>query len=930
MTYQTIRNIAQELIKNLGTVTPDGIREQVAVAMRLVPPGSSIDADALVRDLEARFNVWIGGASILDSNDVEEHVPWLPARRGDIQWDFWGRYRDYLVSTKGFEPAVTDRLYELTDSVLERLEDPRRPGPWDRRGMVVGHVQSGKTANYTGLICKAIDAGYRLVIILTGMHNDLRSQTQLRIDEGVLGIDTRRTLAFSADARNHLIGVGRHPWPRRLVANTLTSSLESGDFRRAVADNAGVIPGNDPLVLVVKKNGSVLDNLYAWAVAVVGNRDQASGRMLVRDVPLLLIDDEADLASVNTKKVPVDDEGNLLPDEDPTRINGAIRKLLHLFDRKAYVAYTATPFANVFIHPDYGTTLHGPDLFPRNFIVSLPAPSNYVGPAQVFGLEAAPDAAIERSAGVDIIRDANDQDTWLPVDHKKEFVPQVLPVSLIKAIHSFILACAARTARGQGQQHKSMLVHVTRFTRVQGIIRDMVRTEVGNIRRRLEFGEGAAPTLVPQLKELWERDFVATSNSLPEYVQTPIRWEQVEPLLLRETMKIEVRAINGTAQDALAYAENERDGLSVIAIGGDKLSRGLTLEGLSTSYYLRASRMYDTLMQMGRWFGYRPGYLDLCRLYTSDELVYWYRHITLANEELRQEFDMMAAAYQSPEEFGLRIRTHPSGLLVTAANKLRNGTVLRLGYDGDLSETIIFDRNETVLRSNLRALELLVGDMGGVSSTTSKPNDRVRFRWDRVPGTRIAEFLDSFKTHERNRKVRTELLALYIRAQLDQPEPELTEWTVAILSKGSEGAERYTVADCDVSLTSRARYPATVPPHPRFLRIRQLHSPRDEAIDLDKGEEDKARQRSRQLPPTRRSSGGTGEGAGPANELRPLAIREARPKQRGLLLFYLLQHPDSDPALPPVGIVLSFPKSSTATTIEYVVNNTYWEQEFGS
>ena len=136
-------------------------------------------------------------------------------------------------------------------------------------------------------------------------------------------------------------------------------------------------------------------------------------------------------------------------------------------------------------------------------------------------------------------------------------------------------------------------------------------------------------------------------------------WEEVSSQLPDVVSDIQVRMINGTAKDALDYSEYEGAGLKVIAIGGDKLARGLTLEGLCVSYFLRASRMYDTLMQMGRWFGYRPGYLDLCRLYTTPDLSEWFGHIADAAEELREEFDIMAATGATPREYGLKVQSHP-------------------------------------------------------------------------------------------------------------------------------------------------------------------------------------------------------------------------------------------------------------------------------
>ena len=242
---------------------------------------------------------------------------------------------------------------------------------------------------------KAVDAGYKLIIILAGLHKSLRSQTQLRFDEGFLGFDTQRNLAY--DTQNLRMGVGKLPTMEALIAHSLTSSADGGDFNRKIANQVGVRPGgNDPILLVVKKHKSILDNLLTWVQSVSGDLDATTGRRIVRNVPLLLIDDEADNASVNTNPIPVDENGKPLDDYDVTAINGGIRKILDAFEKSAYVGYTATPFANIFIYPEGNTDEHGEDLFPRSFIINLPTPSNYVGPARVFGIEAAPEAGIQQ------------------------------------------------------------------------------------------------------------------------------------------------------------------------------------------------------------------------------------------------------------------------------------------------------------------------------------------------------------------------------------------------------------------------------------------------------------------------------------------------------------------------------------------------------
>jgi hypothetical protein len=234
----------------------------------------------------------------------------------------------------------------------------------------------------------------------------------------------------------------------------------------------------------------------------------------------------------------------------------------------------------------------------------------------------------------------------MPSNHKNHHLPLyrgefTLPPSVREAIRAFVLVCAARAARGQTGQHNSMLIHVTRFTAVQGSVVEQVSEELRDIQRRLRLGDGdSTDSIIGHLQQLWELHFIPTSREVfsrePEFQEQIREWKELRPFVAPAALSIQPRQINGLAGEVLDYKTHEQSGLNVIAVGGDKLSRGLTLEGLTVSYFLRASRMYDTLMQMGRWFGYRPGYLDLCRLYTPKQMTEWFSHIAQASDELRR------------------------------------------------------------------------------------------------------------------------------------------------------------------------------------------------------------------------------------------------------------------------------------------------------
>ena len=912
--WETARIIALNLLGVGAPPDEAAVRnaaENAVQAVKAQAPSAEIDVDALVRELEANLNVLVGSASTL-TDDSTDHIPWLPDRRASIGWSFTRRYQRFLKERKGWALPTLQRSDDLTDGILALIEDPARPGAWDRRGMVVGEVQSGKTSNYIELICKAADAGYKFIVVLTGMTNSLRAQTQLRFDEGFLGWDTRLNLAL--DTSNKRVGVGTLIGEPLLRAIPSTNAEETGDFNLRIANQFNVRLGGDPVIMVVKKYGSVLRNLTRWAksLSFLGPRES------IPNTPVLVIDDEADFASVNTRAFTPGD------DEDPTAINGRIRELLNAFEQSVYIGYTATPFANIFIYPDQEARRFGQDLFPRDFLINLPVPSNHVGPTKVFGLPASDDDGVGPVPALPLVRVVSDHEDQIPNVHRSSWTIDELPNSLTSAMRAFILACAARAARGHERQHNSMLIHVTRFVDVQSQVADLVRFELRDLQNRIRYGDGASPyPILDQLRDMWLEDFDPSSRSVrrlyPDLMVgcTDASWDAVQSKLVESSQRIQVKVINGAAKDALDYWDHP-DGLSAIAIGGDKLSRGLTLEGLSVSYYLRASRMYDTLLQMGRWFGYRPGYVDLCRLYTTDELREFYSHITMATDELRQEFDLMADRGMTPSEFGLRVRSHPAGLVITAANKMRNGSKMNVSYSAGISETISFDRAPAVNGKNHDQFDRFITSLGPTAQLTT--GNRV---WRGVPGQDIADLLADISVHPGSRKTRSDYLARYIRSQNSLG--GLENWAVALISNQGGGQARM-LGGHEVYPIRRASYPGDILDQTGVYRIRRLVSPTDEVIDLTDEQWQEALEQtvqkhrndlegSRHLAEPRRPSG--------------FYIRRVRDPKNGLLLIYPLDESDTD-GVQVVGFATSFPAAEHDTPVEYFVNSVYWQEELES
>lgn len=875
------------------------------------------DAETLVREVEARVVVWQERSTSLE--DRTGHEDWLSASKSEISWSFWDRYRRYLEQVELLPPAVISRLDESTFRVLEKLEQPNRSGEWDRRGLVVGHVQSGKTSHYTSLACKAADAGYKLIVVLTGTHDSLRSQTQLRLDQGLLGFDTQFQSRTDEDKQAR-IGVGALPGAEQLKIGSVTSSLQKGDFTKVRAQSFTVPIGEMPILLVIKKYGSILDNMLGWVTKLHGVPvSSGSKEERIPDIPLLVIDDEADNASINTKNA----------DETPTAINGKIRQFLKAFDKSAYVGYTATPFANIYSSKSEDDKF-GLDLFPRHFIENLKPPSNYFGPTRVFGLDAADDDQVKPP--LPIFREVQDYSAWVPDNHKGNWRPSPsnFPQSLKEAILAFFLVCAARRARGQGSKHNSMLIHTTRYQLVQAEVAEQVEDFLRTSGYRLRYGDGNAASIYDELKQLWENHFQPTSAKWDSKVQ-PLSWYDVRPHVTHAVDKIQMRTINGSSQDALEYYDNRKTGLSVIAIGGDKLSRGLTLEGLSVSYYLRATKMYDTLMQMGRWFGYRPGYEDLCRLYTTTTLRDWYRYIAAASEELRADFDDMVEKKGSPEDYGLRVRQSAAGLSVTVPSKMRSAKTITMTFSGDLSESVTFRIEDDVVKRNKKNLEQFVTRLHRDSdleyTQAGKDNGkRGNYVWSGVPGAAVAEFFDGYQSDPMALRAKPQLLSGYIREGLERG--ELVDWTIVLVTS-STPRETKSIAGLDVGLIIRAPLHGfeAVQTSKRYT-IRRILSPSDESLDLSDEQYVAAMAALREELKEKEAK--QGKKFKDPEYPRGSTLRAQRGPDRGLLLLYPLDYidePDNRIASDLlVGFGVSFPFSATKLTAKYKVNETWFKQ----
>ncbi len=891
MLQQAIKTV-RTFLPQTGSVSRNEIDAAVDMALSL-PLYSSVEKDVLIREIQSIYNVRIEDFRVIEDN--ERRLPWINARKAGIDFKFWNRYRDYLQYEKNFADTVLNQLDRLTDRTLDGLFDPQINAVISKYGLVVGQVQSGKTANYTGLICKAADAGFNLIIVLAGIHNNLRSQTQLRIDEGFLGFDTQHERAFRE--HNTWIGVGR--FNQNAIAHSLTTSIS--DFNTAAANSSGINFGmRDPLVLVVKKNATILNRLLQW---LSSKGVEVDGRRVIRSKSLLLIDDEADNASINTN-----------PDEDPaTRINDLIRSIIRLFDKSGYVGYTATPFANIFI------PIEEDNLFPRDFIVNLPAPSNYIGPDKVFGFR--------------LVEDDEESDDVLPIvkridDHSglvdNRRTPTEVPESLKTAIKCFILTCAIRRLRGQTAVHNSMLIHVSRLRAWQHELKSLVENVFDFYRRGIEM---KMPSVLNEFRQSFEEDhdnyksYTTISSQILKSKLASIdgqiqvhKWEDVKQHLHEAASRILVKEINMGSADALNYYDHP-NGLSVIAVGGNKLSRGLTLEGLSVSYYLRSSRMYDSLMQMGRWFGYRSGYADLCRLFTSRQLNEWFCHITHASEELRNEFDYMSDTVgATPEQYALKVRTHPGVLQISASNKIRRATTVTVSWAGRLVESYEFQKKAEVISSNLQAIKEFVSELPG------EPEIRKNnYLWFDVSVENVKSLLYRFKLSENLKRADPNNLIRFINLQVANN--ELKDWRVAVMSKKTAHL-RYKIKKgsdaLDIGLFNRRQDERNSSTDNYYIKRSHIISPGDEIIDLTDTEQDRAWNRTIEYW---RQRGKDGQPSYISGEIVRNEIRDPR---KPLLLIYFLNPEEAGLSFednPIVGYAISFPSSRFNAMVSYAVHD---------
>lgn len=706
------------------------------------------------------------GESILLDYDERK---WYSEKRenGLIDDKFWERYKTYLIDKKNFSPNVVTTLGKdtLERDIMNCLGNPDSEQGFFKRGLIIGDVQSGKTSTYIGMMCKAADAGYRVFILLTGTIESLRKQTQERVEEGFVGFN----MSSERDDQKR-VGVGLDNKP--IFAMSMTS--RTGDFVGDSDKIAVSLKSHDAIVFVIKKNSSVLKKLIDWLRSL--NVDVVTGKI---NEPMLLIDDEADNASINTSA----------SKEDPSKINKLIRELAALFSKSNYVAFTATPYANVFIDPITTDDMINHDLFPEDFIYALSTPSNYIGPQQTFSRNG------KYYNQLVTIDDAGEteEDGWpFYFKHKKEWEDE-LPNSLTDAIYSFYIANAIRDLRGQQSKHRSMLINISRFVRVQYYIKSQVEKIHDDAYRAIKFNlnaddfdESMRDPILKRIYNCWVKYYTNV-----DYIE----WKDIAKLLFKSIEDIQIKVVNSTnKKDKLIYSDDSP--IRVIAIGGLALSRGLTLEGLMTSYFYRNTATYDVLMQMGRWFGYRKGYEDIFRIWTHEDSARWYAEIAESTEILKQDMRNMHDNEMKPKQFGIRVRNDCSELQITSRIKMRNATDSYefSSYAGRLCETPYLVSSAKKNRENFEIVKKFVEDSVREGKLfEQKHGSGLHHVLQDVEKTKIVSLLKKLNISKYNCNFDVSQIVDYI---MDESNSYIDVWDIAFLD-GSKRTGNKEVKICD-------------------------------------------------------------------------------------------------------------------------------------
>ena len=810
--------------------------ESMQIEMGLTTWGGETSGDDFDSYYGAALKEFMASTTIEASSSTtlkKSKKTWLDEKKfKDFNWDkgptesYRERYFKYLSLSGRSEEEIIE-VKKSTLSILEGFGNPADSGAFYKRGMVVGSVQSGKTANFNGVINGSIDMGYKLIIVLSGIMEDLRSQTQKRLEKEVIG----------PLVRQEYIGVGKvcrmEPDPSngwkgmKVQVNSVTS--RKTDFNQQIAAASAQIEKTN--ILVVKKNVSVLKNILLWLKEYVNDENP-----LIK-MPLLIVDDEADNASLNN----MGHKGR----EYATKINKEIRAILGLFEKKTYVGYTATPFANILQYKNDEPTLPfniksggrefsfnlSEDLFPDDFIELLYPSSQYIGIKQFFETKNPDIIKIDPLIAKPILNNdfvnsfpprfikntnplepTTSKERGTRAAKKNDPYPQVLPESLKEAVRCYILVIAIRDARDNSmrgskyyQPHNTMLIHISRFGDWQNRTKNLLKEYVEEL--SIDINKGYSSFIYDKFRFTWDKHYahiVGTikdryldANKYHDDYMVPLDFEsEVKSGIARAIDGIEIKAINSSSEgENLFYPspeDSDFEAKKYIAIGGNRLSRGFTLEGLTINYFLRATDNADTLMQMGRWFGYRIGYLDCCKLFTIRENIEKFNESSLIMEDLEQKFEQLAKLPdKTPRDFTIWIRNNPDIIKLTRGNFLRNLKTMMLDFASRIQQSSQFSLDKIRIIETHHSFKKLAASLKW--NSIEKPGYVIH----RTDQEGLKKFLD-FAESETNTMLNLNIIGLRGYLEECKSRDKLTEWIIAV--KDSERGKGETLKLDDLGL----------------------------------------------------------------------------------------------------------------------------------
>lgn len=729
--------------------------------------------------------------------------PWLDEARANIKFNFYKRYDKYLFNVKHWSTDNLVNLNKTTDIILDHIGNPNSNLNFSIKGLVMGDIQSGKTANYTGLINKAIDAGYKIIIVLAGITRDLRNQTQARLDKEVTGFQ-KSEKSYNANSSS-TVGVGAIQALNIDSITYIDSKKDYGDLKKFFNVHP-FLKDSNPILAIVKKNTSILDNLNKLLNSSIDEAyrfDDDNKKHLIS--PVLIIDDEADQASVDTRHAEIESEASA--------INKKIRKIIDSCDKVSYVGYTATPFANIFINP-----INRTDLYPKDFILALEPSSGYCGIKEYFGIDEDDDIdSYEEDHSTDLfVSIDSDKNNWTGKKINNVFTPVTsLPNSLKDAITSFIISCCIKKERGI-LGFNSMLINVSNYKIKATSLKPLIQKYITELNGQIRYSYDESSKLFEDFyKENFEQiskerlgdAFKDDWNKIKDYLEETI-----------DSINKHIFVLNGDSNDVLDY--NQQKSGDFLIIGGNKLSRGLTLEGLTTSYYFRSARTYDALLQMGRWFGYRIGWLDVCRVYTTKDYLNDFVNVGKAIERFKKDLNVMYAQNLNPREVGQRIMYSPN-LIPTSRNKMYNAKLAKISLSNGVQQIITFKKE--YIKSNFAYLNEFIKGLG---EGEVRENNKVVFK--NQPVDIVLKYLLNY--HENALGMEYGQISInnwinYIKKVNDSG--ELKNWTIVLSSGIKDSLNEVDVAGYKIKKSRRTLRVFGDPKGQDNYLIRALINPSD-------------------------------------------------------------------------------------------------------